>query len=230
MTLCAAQRVWDAELSLTVHGRLPRLILGETLAEIYPSLVPLTEALRRRGCESILTLHCYSAQGGDIRELAERTVRALRNMLHVFQNGQIPLHIALETNHVSARADPGVTYAGILDMIVKVNRPRIGACWDFGHTFMNVQHGQLEQIPSDMFLESVIHTHVHDLGPRTHFPLTCNVVPLDLFLDLLFAQGYSGGLNLELSPERFQGPVRKLICASIERLVEYDRYRVHSRK
>ena len=223
LALRAAKRVWDAGLDLTIHGHLPKSVLGETFAEIYPSLVPLARALVERGQESVLTLHCYSAVDGDVDELADQTVDALRRIAAVFESEKIPLRVALEINHIGARSDPGVTYAGILEMITRADSPRIGACWDFGHAYMNVQQGVLERIPDAAFLRSVIHTHVHDLGPRTHFPLTRGVVPWHLFLDLLYTHEYSGVLNLEFSPERFQGPVRDLVYASIECLVEYGR-------
>jgi hypothetical protein len=51
------------------------------------------------------------------------------------------------------------------------------------------------------------------------------VVPLELYLDALLDHGYQGVFNLELSPERFDGPVRELVQASIDRLVRYDRRR-----
>jgi sugar phosphate isomerase/epimerase len=225
LTLRAARRIWNAGLDLTVHGRLPRPVRGETVTEVYPSLAPLSKALRDRGVESMLTVHCYSADRGDADALAERTVDALRAIAAIIQKEDVPLRIALEINHVGARADPGTTYGGILDMIARVSSPRIGACWDLGHAYMNVQHGALERSPDAAFLERVIHTHVHDLGPRTHSPLTCGVVPLDLYLDLLDSHGYPGVLNLELSPERYRGQVAELVDASVERLVEYCRRR-----
>ena len=86
---------------------------------------------------------------------------------------------------------------------------------------MNVQHGVDVSGPDAGFLRQVIHTHVHDLGPRTHCALTHGVVPLDQYLDALIGEGYRGVLNLELSLERFGGPVRESVQASIDRLVDY---------
>ena len=219
LALRAAERAWDAGLGFTLHGRLPRQFAGTTLGEVYPSLVPLSSALRARGGAGILTLHCYSEQDGSVPQLAERTVRALRSLLDLLQREGAPLSIALEINHVGPRVDPGITYAGIVEMIASTGRPGIGACWDMGHAFMNVQHGQLAHDPSAAFLERVIHTHVHDLGPRTHYPLTCGVVPVDRYVGLLLDRGYEGILNLELSPERYPESVREGVWASIERLV-----------
>jgi sugar phosphate isomerase/epimerase len=219
LALHAARRVWDAGLGLTVHGRLPRQMAGTTLREVYPALVPLVEALCERGEVAILTLHCYSEQGGVARQLAERTSRALSSLLDLFQREGAPLTIALEINHVGPRVDPGITYDGIVNMIVGTGRPGIGACWDMGHAFMNVQHGQVARDPSAAFLERVIHTHVHDLGPRTHHPLTCGVVPVDRYVGLLVEHGYRGILNLELRPERYPESAWEGLWASIERLV-----------
>ena len=217
--LRVAERVWETGLGLTVHGRLPRQLAGETLGEVYPALVPLVEALRARGERVILTLHCYSEQDGMVRQLVARTVRALRILLDVFQREGAPLSIALEINHVGPRVDPGVTYAGIVEMVASTGRAGIGACWDMGHAFMNVQHGQLAHDPSEAFLDCVIHTHIHDLGPKTHYPLTCGVVPVDHYVQLLRDRGYAGILNLELSPERYPASAREGVWASIERLV-----------
>lgn len=218
LALRAAGRAWDAGLGFTIHGRLPRQLAGETLGEAYPAIVPLVEALRARGEQGILTLHCYSEQGGVARQLAERTVHALRSLLDIFQREGVPLSIALEINHLGPRSDPGVTYAGIVEMIAGTGRPGIGACWDMGHAFMNVQHEQLARIPSEAFLGRVIHTHVHDLGPRTHYPLTRGVVPVDLYAKLLLDRGYEGIFNLELSPERYPESAREGLWASVERL------------
>jgi sugar phosphate isomerase/epimerase len=221
--LRATQRSWDAGLEVTVHGRLPGPDMEETWGEVYPSLGPFVEALARRGGESVITLHCYSAHEGSVQDLAERTVRSLRKLLNILAREAVPLRVALENNHVGARVDPALTYNGVSDMIERADSPRIGACWDFGHGYMNVQHGVDECLPGTTFLQRVIHTHVHDLGPRTHCPLTHGVVPLELYLDALLDQGYEGVFNLELSPERFAGPVRELVQASIDRLVRYDR-------
>jgi sugar phosphate isomerase/epimerase len=221
--LRAARCVWDAGLELTVHGQLPRLVAGDTWAKAYPALLPLAEALSARGCGSVITVHCYSSHEGDVQTLADRTVGSLRGLLDAITRDAIPLRIALENNHVGARVDPGLTYGGVCDMIERAESALIGACWDLGHAYMNVQHGVDVTGPDIKFLRQVIHTHVHDLGPRTHCALTHGVVPLDLYLDALIDQGYRGMLNLELSPERFGGAVRELVRASIDRLVEYGR-------
>jgi sugar phosphate isomerase/epimerase len=217
----AVERAQAAGMQVTVHGRLPRAVPDAGLDLVYPLLSALRDALSAQGSQRPLTLHCYSAREDSVEELARRTVLALRSLLDALCAAGLPLHVALETNHVSANHDPGVTYAGIVDMIDRVDRPGIGACWDLGHTTMNVQHGQMARLPPDAFLERVIHTHVHDLGPRTHHPLTHGVVPVDAYLDLLLDRGYDGILNLELSPQRFPDTVCDGVWASIERLVAY---------
>ena len=58
LALCAARRVLDAGMDLTIHGHLPGPILGETFAELYPPLVPLVKALREGECESVMTQTC----------------------------------------------------------------------------------------------------------------------------------------------------------------------------
>ena len=72
----------------------------------------------------------------------------------------------------------------------------------------------------------MIHTHIHDLGPKTHCPLSCGVIPLELYLDLLLGAGYAGLLDLELSADRFQeGRGGDPVYASIERLAQHLRRR-----
>ncbi len=225
LVLRAARHVWGAGLELTVHGYLPTSPLGETFAGLFPPLAPLAAALGERGCESTVTLHCYPADEAGAEETAERTAQALGSVVTCLEKEHIPLHIALENDRLHGQARPGVTYEGILGIVARVASPRLGACWDFGHAYANVQQGQLQLVPPPTFLTRVIHTHVHDLGPRTHYPLTCHVVPLELYVDLLLRSGYRGCFNLELNPERYpQAPTRDLVYASIERLARELRH------
>lgn len=224
--LAAAQRVWDAGLATTLHGHLPAPPLAATFAGLYPSLAPLAEALARRGAQSVVTLHCYATPGAPAEDLAARTASALATITAVLERESIPLRIALENDGARTQAGPSVTYRGILQIIRQVGSGRLGACWDFGHAQANVLAGRLEAAPDAAYLASVIHTHVHDLGPRTHFPLSCGAVPVERFLDVLLAEGYSGVLNLELSPDRFpEQPLAESVYASIERLAAHLRRR-----
>lgn len=224
--LYAVQCVQSAGLRISVHGKMPAAISGADLDAVYPALACVRDALAAGGERVPLVLHCYSGREGNVDELARRTVLALRALLDVLDASDLPVQVALETNHISPNCDPGITYPGIVDMIDRVERPGIGACWDMGHTMMNVQHGQMPYLPPDAFLRRVIHTHIHDLGPDTHHPLTHGVVPVETYLDLLLARGYDGILDLELSPQRFPDAVYDGVWASIERLIAYRKTRM----
>ena len=222
LALRAARRVWEAGLQVTVHGYLPKPPLGQTFADLYPPLLPLAEALSARGGEGLVTVHCYPVGDATVEETAERTAQALGRIAAGLEREQVPLRIALENDRLHGQPRPGATYGGILNVIDRVASPRLGACWDFGHAQANVQQGYLEQVPPAAYLQRVIHTHIHDLAPRTHCPLTCGVVPFGLYVDLLLASGYAGAYNLELNPERFGGgDAGELVCASIERLTAH---------
>ena len=226
LALRAARRVWDSGLALTIHGHLPNPALGRAFAELYPALAPLAAALRARGCASVMTLHPYSGAGARIEELVGATVQALSQVMAAVQREAIPLRVALENERNRPWPSPTATYEGVVEIIERVESPQLGACWDLGHACANVQTGEQEPTPPREFLRRVIHTHIHDLGPRTHCSLTCGVVPLEPWLDLLYDAGYTGILNLELSPERFQdGPAREFIYASLRRVKEYLRRR-----
>ena len=133
--------------------------------------------------------------------LAERTVETLGTLL----GGGGGVDVALELNRVKGRNDPGVDYDSLLAIRARVGDARLGFCWDFGHTCHNMRKGCLPSYPPPAFLQGVIHTHIHDLGPgdQTHWPLGRGLVPVGRWVGLLADAGYGGVLNLELEPGRF---------------------------
>jgi sugar phosphate isomerase/epimerase len=111
----------------------------------------------------------------------------------------------LEINKTKAKVDPSFTWDGVTSIVEAVAHPALGICWDFGHAFFNYRSGLISAEPPDTFLQKVIHTHIHDLGPTgtTHFPLREGVVPLARNCELLRFAGYDGVYNLELEPARY---------------------------
>lgn len=217
----AALRVLAAGLELTVHARLPHppapLVLG-------PALRELCRALTRRGTPAVVTVHGYESAEETREALAEHTVHAARALLEDAERAGIPIRLALELNRKkSGLADPGTAYNDLLDLHARIDHPWLGFCWDLGHTFSNVCQGLLTLPPPEDFLRRVIHTHIHDLGPNgeTHWPLTAGRLPLADCVGSLAATGYSGVLNLELEPNRYDPDtdLRAGIFASLERLV-----------
>ena len=57
--------------------------------------------------------------------------------------------------------------------------------------------------PPRDFLAYTIHTHIHGLSGRTHFPIDGSNIPIKQYCTLLSEQNYSGVYNLELDFNRF---------------------------
>ena len=226
----AAQQVWDVGLGITLHGKLPEIpeeIPGSDLGDIFPALLPILAGRPDRQQELIITLHCYEgnpARGSDF--YAQQTREAVRGILGMIEEKQVPLRLALELSRkASPNVGPGFTYTDLTELVQRIDHPQAGLCWDLGHTYANLRNGVLpDQVPSD-FASRVIHTHIHGLGPRgrTHFALTEESLPLASFIGPLVSAGYEGIYNLELRPQRedWEGlPVTAKFRESIEVLQE----------
>ena len=205
----AVERVLDAELSLTIHASLPDFTANDPLA-IF-ALMP--------DIDMILTIHAYAGSSNSERWHAEKTVEGFRALL----DGTPPNFIfALEVNRARAgRIDPGNSYQGVLEMLEEIDSPRVGACWDLGHSESNVRNGYSSRIPTKDFINRVAHTHIHGLSEngRTHFPLTGENLPLPAYLAPLLESGYSGILNFEPGVDRWTDAVenkREAFLTSID--------------
>ena len=90
-------------------------------------------------------------------------------------------------------------------MLLEIDSPRVGACWDFGHSAANLRNGYSEMFPGDDFLKRVIHTHIHDISDegKTHFPLTCGNLDLKGCMNRLLNTGYKGVFNFEPGVDRW---------------------------
>ena len=214
VTRKAFDAIAKCEMVTTIHGNLPEISSG-----IY--LMPAISALPIDD-ECIVTLHSYAGTDYSLDWYADETVEAMRKLL---ENTEDTIKFALEINRAKTYNDPGVTYKGLIDMIDAIGSERLGACWDFGHTAVNIHNGLMDLLPPDEFPSKVIHTHIHDLSEKakTHFPLTCGRIPLNIFDDLLLNTGYSGCFNLELSVQLWPGTAeekRDAIIQSIEILAK----------
>ncbi len=203
----AARRVWAAGLETTAHYYLPSAPRAGSFNQIYPELELFVRSLKLYGKSTLLTLHSYASGSGGLPQLFSETVKALKLIAKSIEDEGLPVKIAVELNRQKGKNDPGASYSMLVDMLEAADSADIGLCWDFGHSYSNVLNGLLEKIPPDDFLKKVIHTHVHDLGPKnkTHWPLGQGRIPLAEFVDALEGSGYSGVYNLELSLERFSG-------------------------
>ena len=226
LVLAAAERVWAAGLTVTVHGTTPEKggpeRAGGTLAELFAPLEPLWQAFGEHQPEIMMTLHAYRARTGDVASSEAKTVELVQKVLEDADRRGLPLKVALELNRAKDWVDPSYTYEGLLRMWRRIDHPRAGFCWDVGHAYRNVTEQGLALEPPKAFLEHTIHTHIHDLSDtgQTHWPLTRGVVPLETFAEALVSIGYGGVYNLELSPTRFGRAkgVREGVDGSIDRL------------
>lgn len=193
----AAYRVWEQGLLLTVHTGLRPGNQGR--AETFLALHRLLETMPQP--ELMLMVHALKDQDG---ETAKReTALALRHLA-----GALPeaTRLALELNRAKGDGDPGHTPGALLEMLEWAELPGLGICWDFGHYYYNVTHGEgrEEMVPSETFLQKTVHTHIHAVQDgTTHFPLGRGRLPLGDYAAALRQAGYGGVWNLELEPERF---------------------------
>lgn len=108
-------------------------------------------------------------------------------------------------------ADPGRTKVGanrgdLLQIMHRMNRPRLGICWDMGHMVMN--YARAGEDPTIMenstpeldWLRQVRHVHLHDISERgvDHYPLMYGRVPYRPWLVALLAAGFTGAVVFEI--------------------------------
>lgn len=220
VALEAARQVQLAGLRLTIHGQLPA---GDSSGvDIYPTLLPICLRAVEMNERVIITVHSYQSKTEPTKVLVERTIRAILDMLNRAEHDALPIQLALELNRARHQNDPGTSYAQLLEMHSRIADPRVGFCWDLGHTLANARQGLMTTDAPVEFLRHVLQTHIHSLGPNdeTHWPLTTNVSPLSSCLDSLASTDYTGVLNLELAAYRFAESigVRKGIFDSIANL------------
>jgi len=218
----AAQTAWDAGMSVTVHGALPPQPPAPSFAGAFPELTGVLAHLPAHQGRLIVTVHARSAAEADVHRLRQDTAAALDIAMELAEREGWPVRFALELNREKGQVDPGTTYEGLLAVCRLVDHPGAGICWDFGHTWANVRNGLLTLEPPAEFCARVVHTHIHGLGPdgTTHHGVSDGDPPLGRFLAPLLAAGYSGVLNLELSPDRLAavGDVSEQIFASVDAL------------
>jgi sugar phosphate isomerase/epimerase len=205
----AVERVLAAGLELTVHAALPDFNAPDPLA-IFAALPDV---------ELILTIHAYAGASHSERWHADKTVDGFHLLLEGTPSN---LRFALEVNRArEGRIDPGNNYQGVLEMVERIDSPRVGVCWDFGHSTANAANGSSPLFPERDFLNRVIHTHIHDLSEKgtTHFPLTYGKTPLRDCIAFLDEAGYQGYLNFEPGIDRWPGTTaekREAMLTSIE--------------
>ncbi|NMA94615.1 MAG: sugar phosphate isomerase/epimerase [Clostridiales bacterium] len=225
--------IWRMGFNLTVHIQGSENYMGSSFIDIYPSAKYIIENFTKYQDELIFVVHALRDESATKAELYDRTVNTLRQWSDAIDRDGLPMKVALENNRKKGILDPGDSTEGVLNMINDIDRPNIGIIWDMGHFYSNilVERGlnnppkeHIEILPSDSFLKNVIHTHIHGLdGVVTHNPLKgYESLPLELYVNALKDNGYSGIYNLELGPERFSEEITPSegIYSSISRLAK----------
>jgi len=218
--LAAAQAAWDADMKVTVHGALPAGPVDDSFAASFPELTGILSHLPGHQNRLMVAVHARAAAEGDVLALQDQTASDLASAMEHADAESWPVCFAVELNRVKGKTDPATSYESLLGLCRRVDHPRVGICWDFGHTWANVQMGELTLDAPAEFCARVTHTHVHALGSdgKTHYGLAGTDLPVGRFTAALLAAGYRGVLNLELTPGRLaaSGGLAEQIYASVE--------------
>ena len=208
----ACQGVREAGLHLSIHAALPEGPVGSWVDDM-PSVLAGIEGAEDAAPRVVV--HAFAEERGSLRDLARRTRERMAEVIAAAAREGMPLRLALETNRQRHLADPSTVYHGLLAMLDGLDPAVCGACWDFGHMCANVRLGVEKEDPPAAFLARVAHVHVHDLGPPTHMPLTVGNVPLQRWIGLLAAHGYSGPCVLELNLDRIEEDGARALADSL---------------
>ena len=217
----AIQLIWDTGMEITIHGEITGNLSYNNFLEVYPSLEYILENFEKYQRNLIMPIHAYqSSEKRNREELRKKTIEELGRWSELIEQENIPLYIALENNREKKQiVDPGNQTNDVIDMVNKVNNSHVGICWDMGHYYSNLLNDKnltslpeniIYQLPSDLFLDKVYHTHIHGLNQncKTHFPLTKEKsLPLEYYLTSLENRGYNSVCNLELSLTRWGSQV-----------------------
>ena len=146
---------------------------------------------------------------------AEATEKMLREICEEIEREGYPVRIALENQRLKKDKSYG-TCADVAEIARVIGSRHLELCFDFGHQLTN-ERAETEPSPSGEFLTRVVHTHIHSIGSRTHYPITVGDCTLDRNITELLSRGYDGVMNLELSPARYVGEydVKSSIVGSV---------------
>jgi sugar phosphate isomerase/epimerase len=100
----------------------------------------------------------------------------------------------------------GTSREEVLDIVLGMNQPRLGVCWDLGHDYLL----DYAELPSEAFLRAVRHVHIHDIDAarQDHFPLVFGNVPWQADLRALVSVGFEGAIVMEINGHRAQAVER----------------------
>ncbi len=145
---------------------------------------------------------------GDTKATLEANQTATRGFLR-WAEGEIlrlggGVRIAIELLRARGAGDVHAASSRekVMTLIRDCDPALVGICWDMEHDWFNgLRDSSWTPRPPDVFLDRVIHAHIHDANGETlanHYPLVFNTVPYDDMAPLLVAHGYDGPLILEI--------------------------------
>ncbi len=218
----AVHNILDMELGLTVHAWLPTQV-DHSWLDLW--IKPISQKACENGYDRAIVLIIHGNRALTSLSPAEntqRTVRNLQELSRILENeyGSVTFIPALELCRSRESGPVGTTFDEIYRITAHVGFEHTGICWDIGHSMSNYLQQRDRYMPSQEFVEQVVHTHVHGIGPnnRTHFHISADDVYVFQCVDMLQSAGYTGVLNLELYPGRWGEPpsqARKNIERSI---------------
>ena len=220
------KNITDSGLEYSIHGDIDKKHLNEDIYKSFPWLDAAVNGLKNSSQRILtVTIHPVKEKGGDTEKLKKLSEEIISGYCSEIEKYSLPVKIAYENQREKGFADPALHFTRISDSVKKIGRKELGTCWDMGHSYANFLKNNYTEIPDNDFLESAIHTHIHDLSDgtgATHWPLTCGNVPIEKYVHLLKKYSYSGVFNLELSAERFDNlNVEKYILKSMDILKGY---------
>ncbi len=195
--LVTAEKIWAHGMEITVHGMMDS---EETAVEDV--LNPVSEILKNLKQDKLnITVHAIkNKEFPEVETSPIPTINALKKLAEKIKD--LPVVIALENNRKKKDDDPGNCTEKVLEMVKAVDNDKIKICWDMGHHYYNCKAFTDDEfaLPSEEFLERVVHTHIHGLvDGKTHYDLNETNLPLEKYLKAM-NKNFSGVYNLELTP------------------------------
>ena len=195
------------EFNLTIHGdNLPK-VSEIDIFKFFPWIKILEQ--KKHYDEVVVVLHPYPKWDDKTKEeLSIATMDFIQCLLDQMDKVKFPIKLVLENQRQKNETDPCVDFEGVNKIVNAIKDPRLGTCWDVGHSTSNAMRlpKQFPMYADEKFLANLSHMHIHDMSTNksTHWPFIANVVPIEEIVALVDKHNFNGAYNLELSFDRFK--------------------------